>query len=462
MRHRLPMRYDQSAIRWALAAAMLLLAFAGLMTYQTFRSHLRSSELTQHTIVVLDRVRHLLAELVDTETGERGFLLTGNDAYLQPLDTARPEIPRLLAELRALSADNPRQLSRLDAIEKRADEQFTLMARFVALRRAYGNVTAMPVGQLDSGKANMDEIRVFVASMEREEEDLFAARATAQARGERKAILFILLGYTSAIGLLLAAGIVTSREMRARVQSEAKLADSVRELIASNRELEQFAYVASHDLQEPLRMVANYCQLLKRRYHSRLDADADEFIGFAVDGARRMQVLIDDLLAYSRVGTRREKFTPVAMEAVLQDVLKNLEAAVTESAAAITNDPLPIVTADFSQLVQLLQNLIGNALKFRGEKSPSVHISAVPRGDDWLFGVRDHGIGIAPEYRGQIFLIFQRLHSKEEYPGTGIGLAISKKIVERHGGTIWVESTEGGGSTFYFTLPRNRSPFPPA
>jgi signal transduction histidine kinase len=455
------MRSDQRAIRWALAGALLLLAFVGLTTYRTFRAHIGALTLIRHTFVVTDRLRRLLADMIDTETGMRGFLLTGNSAFLRPYDLAQPEVPRLISELTTLTADSPRHRSRMDLLQKKTVEEFSILEQLITLGRERGGVTAMPVGLLDSGKETMDEIRALVAAMEFEEEDLFVTRDEAQRRSERQAILFIVIGNTSAIGLLLAAGFVTSREIRARAQSEEKLAESVRELIASNRELEQFAYVASHDLQEPLRMVANYCQLLKRRYQSRLDADADEFIGFAVDGAQRMQGLIDDLLTYSRVGTRREAFAPVAVEAVLQDVLKNLAAAMAESAAVVTHDPMPIVTADASQLVQLFQNLIGNAIKFRGEKSPAVHVSVAPRGDDWLFGVRDYGIGIAPEYRSQVFLIFQRLHSKEEYPGTGIGLAISKKIVERHGGTIWVDSTEGGGSTFYFTLPQNRAPFPP-
>jgi signal transduction histidine kinase len=449
------MRYDLRAIRWAFSAALLLLFVAGLITYQTFRAHSRAADLTQHTFVVLENTRHMLADLIDTETGERGFLLTGDDSYLQPFELARPEIPRLIADLRRLTSDNPHQLSRLDTIERKEAEHFAFMDRLVALRRQYGNTTITPVGLLASQKTVMDGIRGEVAAMEREENDLLAARNEAQARSEQQAILFIILGNTSALGLLAAAAYVTSREMRSRARSEAKLADSVRELSASNRELEQFAYVASHDLQEPLRMVANYCQLLKRRYQSRLDGDADEFIGFAVDGAQRMQVLIDDLLAYSRVGTRKGALVSVSLDSVLRDVLKNLESALSDSGAVVTHDPLPTVTADPSQLVQLLQNLVGNAIKFRRGENPIVHISVAHRGDDWLFGVRDNGIGIAPEYRSQVFLIFQRLHSKEEYPGTGIGLAISKKIVERHGGTIWVEATEGGGSTFYFTLPRN-------
>ncbi|MBI2953368.1 MAG: PAS domain S-box protein [Chloroflexi bacterium] len=234
---------------------------------------------------------------------------------------------------------------------------------------------------------------------------------------------------------------------------EAKLEQTVAELERSNAELERFAYVASHDLQEPLRMVASYVQLLARRYKGKLDDDADDFIGFAVDGATRMKGLINDLLAYSRIGTRGKPFEPTNCGVVLDQVLANLKLAIEESDAVITHEPLPVVLADTSQIAQLLQNLIGNALKFRGDRPAEVHVRAERRNGDWLLSVRDRGIGIAPEFYERIFLVFQRLHNRDEYPGTGIGLAICKKIIERHGGCIWVESEPDKGSVFYFTIP---------
>ncbi len=264
----------------------------------------------------------------------------------------------------------------------------------------------------------------------------------------------ITLGPLNTDGGLVVMSIV--RDVTERKQAEAALARYAQDLARSNAELEQFAYVASHDLQEPLRAVTGMVQLLRQRYQGQLDARADEFITHAVDGATRMQALISDLLTYSRVGTRGKPFAPTGCSAILEDALANLAVALRESGATVTHDTLPVVTADATQMTQLFQNLIGNALKFRGEHPPEVHVGAEQREGEWQFSVRDNGIGIEPQYLERIFGVFQRLHTRREYPGTGIGLAICKKIVERHGGRIWIESEPGQGSTFYFTLPDRR------
>lgn len=237
-----------------------------------------------------------------------------------------------------------------------------------------------------------------------------------------------------------------------RKHQETELANKTRELAQSNAELQQFAYVASHDLQEPLRMVSSYTQLLGKRYRGKLDQDADEFIGYAVDGATRMQRLIRDLLEYSRVGAERQSFEETDCELVFQQAMQNLSASVLERHAEVTHDPLPIVRASPTHLTQIFQNLIGNALKFQGDAPPKIHVGAKALPDGWEFSVRDNGVGMPGDQLDRIFAIFQRLHGQSEYPGTGIGLAICKRIVGKYGGQIWVESEPGQGSTFYFTL----------
>jgi PAS domain S-box-containing protein len=250
-------------------------------------------------------------------------------------------------------------------------------------------------------------------------------------------------------GILVTAAV---RDITTRRKAEMDLLMKVEELNRSNEELDQFASIASHDLQEPLRMVASYTQLLARRYKGKLDSDADEFIDFAVDGATRMQRLIQDLMAYSRIGTTGQELLSTSSEVALQRALMNLRGAIEDSDACVTSDPLPSVLADETQLVQLFQNLVGNAIKYQGAGLAKVHISAARNGNDkWIFSVKDNGLGIDEQYFEKIFGMFQRLHRKE-FAGTGIGLAICKKIVERHGGKIFVESQPGNGSTFRFAL----------
>jgi PAS domain S-box-containing protein len=249
-----------------------------------------------------------------------------------------------------------------------------------------------------------------------------------------------------------------TRDITERKRSEERLAKTAKDLKRSNDQLEQFAYAASHDLQEPLRMVASYTQLLARRYQGRLDSDADEFIAYAVDGCNRMQALIRDLLAYSRSGAESTSLREISGEDALNESLANLRVSIEESGAIVTHDLLPIMKTGKTQLVQVLQNLVGNAIKYRGDAVPLVHVSAAKDGGkDWIFSVRDNGMGIAPQYFERIFIIFQRLHGREEFNGTGIGLAICKKIVEQSGGRIWVESQLEKGSTFHFSLPEGDS-----
>lgn len=243
-----------------------------------------------------------------------------------------------------------------------------------------------------------------------------------------------------------------ARAIALHKQAEEELTRYSRQLKRSNEELQHFAYVASHDLQEPLRMISSYLQLIEKRYKGRLDTDVDEFINYAVDGANRLQTMINALLEYSRVDTRGRPFEPVSCEVILERAISNLEVAIRENKATITHTSLPTVMADGTQLLQVFQNLMANAIKFRDNDLPCIHISANREQNEWVFSVRDNGIGIEAEYKKQLFNIFKRLHGRE-YPGVGLGLSICKKIINRHGGRIWLESEPGKGSTFYFTIP---------
>ncbi|HEX3719822.1 MAG TPA: CHASE3 domain-containing protein [Verrucomicrobiae bacterium] len=448
--------FKQRPVNILLGVALGIVLLIFVSSYSTFRSYFRASDLREQSLLTLDVIQNLLLQLTDAETGQRGYLLTGKDSYLEPLQTSVSKIPSLLSRLRALRAVAHPDLKAMDRLQEliklKADElEYTLAAR-----RSQGEAAALIIVNTDKGKKTMDEVRRLCGEMTYQENTLLRAREASLVAGTRRSVAVLMAGTILTLILVAGSGWLTSQAMRKRMESEARLIDSVKLLNASNRELEQFAYVASHDLQEPLRMVSNYCQLLGRRYKGRLDSDANEFIEFAVSGAQRMQKLIDDLLAYSRVGSRAAKPVRTSVDVCFRDVLKNLEALITETGAVVTHDPLPEVDVDPNQLVQLLQNLIANGIKFSGKNTPpKIHVSVENKETEWLFGVRDQGIGIAPEYFDRIFVIFQRLHSKHEYPGTGIGLAICKKIVDAYGGTIRVESTPGQGSTFYFTLPRN-------
>ncbi len=264
---------------------------------------------------------------------------------------------------------------------------------------------------------------------------------------------YVLKGSLARLSVAIRRALQEKRERDQRQQAERNLARKVEELARSNGELEQFAHVASHDLQEPLRMVAAYTQLLGDRYRGKLDGDADKYIGYAVEGAVRMQTLILDLLAFSQAGHNQQSPGPVECNAAFDAAMHNLRRAIEETGAVVTRDNLPALTADSTQLGQLFQNLIGNAIKFRGTEVPAVRISAAKQNDEWRFSVSDNGIGILPQYKDKIFVIFQRLHTREQYSGNGVGLAICRRIVDHYGGRIWVESEPGRGSTFYFTLP---------
>jgi signal transduction histidine kinase len=452
-------------------AALVILVLVGVLS---FRRMVRNSEdrvWVTHTHLVREKLDMVLDNLQDAETGERGYVVTGEEIYLDPYKDALEHVAQNMMELRELTADDPTQQLALGRLGPLIEVKLSEFQNRNEIRQQFGLVAAAKDLREGPGKLHMDQVRAQIAEMKLRENVLLKQRSEEADASSRATRIVIVTGNVLAVAFLCLAGLVVWQEMERRRRADeevrqlnmdlegrvtartAELAEHARDLSRSNAELQQFAYVASHDLQEPLRMVASFTQLLAKRYNDKLDDDAREFINYAVDGATRMQTLISDLLTFSRVGTQGKPLAPTDSEALFDRVLENLKLAIEESGAVISHDPLPVVLADSQQLGQLFQNLLTNSMKFRGEEPPRLHISAEKNGSDWKISVRDNGIGIPQEHAGRIFTIFQRLHTKAEYPGTGIGLAICKKIVERHGGRIWVEPSPGGGSTFCFTIP---------
>jgi signal transduction histidine kinase len=486
------------ASQW-FALAVGALVFVGVVG--TVASVIALDRLSSARVALADRLdpasiqaETLLAAMVDQETGVRGYALSGDARYLEPYRSGRPATAAALARLQALDVPEIRGDVRAVAAAARAWEtQYAQPA--IAQVRSDPAAARRP----DAILAGKDRFDAFRASVRRLEGRLRPLRAAARQRlddGARTTLLWV-LGTGILILLSVAAAALTLRRvivlplgrlaanvrrvaggdfehrvhgsgarevvelgedvgaMRRRIVAElGALQAAQADLQRSNTELEQFAYVASHDLQEPLRKVASFCQLLQQRYGGRLDERADQYIGFAVDGAQRMQALINDLLAFSRVGRMERPHAPVDCNALLARARDDLSTAIEASGAAVEAGPLPTVEGDASLLRLVFQNLIGNAIKFRGDAPPRVRVDAERDDGQWRFSVADNGIGIDPEYAERIFVIFQRLHPRSSYEGTGIGLAMCRKIVEYHGGRMWLDTDNGaGGSRFCFTLP---------
>jgi len=446
--------------------------------------------------------------LTDQETGFRGYALTGDEVLLDPYRGGFRSQEQVLRRMRGIDRRRPDVQDRLRGVtDAAASWRASVVQPGFAIIADGGRLSTADVLR---GKAAFDRVRAAVGSYQQ----LILIRRNASVRELRRvnAALLGVFGGSVALLVVIAAlswlalrrwvtdplgrlGVEVERveagelshqvamsegpleirvlagqvdRMRMHILEEYAVALEARaeavtaqqqveaqaeDLRRSNAELEQFAYVASHDLQEPLRKVASFCQLLERRYKGQLDERADQYIEFAVDGAKRMQRLISDLLAFSRVGRLTDEFVPVDLEDTFAQALHQLAALIEEAGALVDADPLPTVSGDPTLLVQLLQNLIGNGVKFRGEQPPRVHLAVTQVGSDWEFRCSDNGIGIEPQYADKIFVIFQRLHGRDAYDGTGIGLAVCKKIVEFHGGRIWLDPTVPGGTTFRWTIP---------
>jgi signal transduction histidine kinase len=497
------------AVSSAIAAGCLLLGVVVLvvaLTRVTAATSAQADRLDPAEAAILD----LGIALLDQQTAVRGYALTADRDVLAQYEDGVETQTDAGNQLRSLLTDDSAVLADLDDLERLAQQWRTDFAEpAISLVALEGAGSVAPATFSDSGR-EFDEVR---AALERLESDLAVAREQSRADLRSASRLLIAMFVTGsillAIGLIvlwallrrwvtgplnqlgaevrrvvggdlehridvsgpaeitsLAAdvesmrrGVVLELEVAVRAREELReasglLADQAQELQRSNRDLEQFAYVASHDLQEPLRKVTSFCQLLQKRYAGKLDDRADQYIEFAVDGAKRMQRLINDLLAFSRVGRTTGDFVDVPLDDALTEAVNRLSGAIEDASAQVSADPLPVVRGDPSLLTQVFQNLIGNAVKFRGTQPPRIHIAVRQDEDLWEFACTDNGIGIAPEYADKVFVIFQRLHPREEYSGTGIGLALVKKILEFHDGHIWLDtSASGPGTTLRFTLP---------
>ncbi|MEV7971210.1 ATP-binding protein [Sphaerisporangium sp. NPDC088356] len=488
---------------------LLLTVSAGLGTWALHRTTLASDELTERITPALLASERLRSALLDQEAGVHGYVLSGRPEFLTGFEQGITQEQAAVDSLRRSIAGSP-LLADLDEIERRAESWRTGYARPVADAVRTQGPGAVGPGQVEDGKASFDRIRAGISD---QAANLSRARAAAAVDLDVACLwrnmvfaailaMFVLtllfvalllryavlrpldrLGAASrrvadgdfdhtidirgpsditmlaadvdAIRRRISAELAISRDAQQRLQAQTDLlSEQTDELRRSNAELEQFAYVASHDLQEPVRKVTVFCQLLQNRYAAQLDERAIEYISFAVDGAKRMQSLIAELLALSRVGRGQSERVPVPLDQPLDRALANLETLTEESGAVVVRPELPEVLGDPTLLTMLWQNLIGNAVKFRStDRAPEVRISVARAGDLWELSVGDNGIGVEPRFAEKIFVIFQRLHNRQDYEGTGIGLALCKKIVEYHGGQIHLDTERGEGTRFVFTLP---------
>ncbi len=522
---------------------LVLLVLVGVYAFRQIDTLVDHASWVEHTHEVIALINEIHAHIVHAETGQRGYLLTGDEQYLTYFTYESHTINDDFYELYQFTVNVPQMQILTDSLFNLTEQKLAELNETIVLRRDSGFAAALDIVLTHAGRDITEDIHAVFNEMISIENELLLQRKLTEVEGidDVKRTIFIISLFAVAVTLmvilmmifrfvlpinrltsmaseiaegdlsvrskikstdeigilsqainrmtdsLVEANVVLEQEIDDRKADQAQLRiayiemkksrlamlsisedlslevierkrlqeirdNLIADLKRSNRDLEQFAYVASHDLQEPLRMVSSFTQLLAERYRDQLDEEAGEFIEFAVDGANRMQKQIRDLLEYSRIGSRGNPIEPVDSHSALGEVISDLSRLINENCALISNDDLPFVMADRSQLITLFQNLIGNSIKFHGEESPRVHISAEKDDLDIQFSVRDNGIGIDKEYFDRIFTIFQRLHTKADYPGTGIGLAICERIVTRHGGRIWVESESGKGSVFHFTL----------
>jgi len=442
--------------RWAplaFGSAVVILLAVGAVAYRGLDAFGLSVRWIAHTHEVLENVRLLGDDMSKSQYADEHYAVTGDAAAL---DVSRADLTLAdgyAAAIGAMTVDNPAQQRVMPDMAVSLAQRRQRIDQLRQVRIAQGGVAAAAMLENTANLSLNARATTTILQLRNEEWRLLVLRNDGAARIASQTKTVLVIGFALALIIAAAAGWFAQRSAARRRLAEAVIEQCNVELSRSNDDLGKFAYVASHDLQEPLRMVTSFLGLLSQRYRGKLDAEADEYIAFAVDGAARMRALIQDLLAYSMVGAEGAVLANTSSEAALDRAVVNLRGAIETSGALVTRGPLPEVLADPSQLTQLFQNLVGNAIKYQNPGVPVIDVTAV-RGADkkWLFAVKDNGLGIEPQYFEKIFGMFQRLHGRGEFTGTGIGLAICKKIVERHGGSISVESQAGAGSTFRFAL----------
>jgi signal transduction histidine kinase len=462
---------SQKTIRGLVAIAALFLIAIGAMGLVSYRL-IDVNRWTIHTHSIIEGVKDSLSALQDVETGERGYIVTGQKNFLEPYEWGRQATMRDLAQIASMTRDNPAQQENIRKARELAQARMDWSAE--TIEKAVIKPAPATIPMMAKGKQIMDEYRHQVALIMQNEKDLLTRRT--EDLKEAQALLVVVTVILSVVGVVLLGWIyrITSSaieeekkrvlqldrlntgladEIEQRKQTELALKEATAKLSSSNTDLQQFAYVASHDLQEPLRAVSGFLTLLASKHKETLDEESASWINHAVEGSLRMRALINDLLAYARVESKGKALIDTDCNESLTIAKKDLSVLLGETDAQLNVADLPHVMGEKGQLAQVFQNLIGNAIKFRSSEHPVIDIGVVKQSGNWLFTIKDNGLGFDQEHAERIFVIFQRLQGREEHKGTGIGLALCKKIIERHGGTIWAQSEKGKGSTFSFTIP---------
>jgi len=446
---------------------VLLLASMGFLAYRlTDLDHW-----TIHTHEVIEELKDTLSALQDVETANRGFLIAKDRKFLKPYEEGAREAFRHIDNVARLTADNPVQQKQIPLLRTLAKQKIDFAKATIDEPDPSKSFALVASGR---GMDIMNQFRAVLRQMTKEEFSLLEVRARDLAGAQQALWVAVGLLTVSGFGILSWVFTITrtaiederqrvailnemnsklTDEVEQRKRTEKSLKDTTIKLTSSNADLQRFAYVASHDLQEPLRAVAGFVTLIKNKHQGQLDDESEAWINHAVEGSQRMRSLINDLLSYARVESRGKALSEVDVNKAFGQAKKDLSVAISESNVDLSSGELPHVMGDESQLTQVFQNLIGNAIKFKSYEKPMVRVDAIKQNGEWLFSVKDNGIGFEQEHADRVFIIFQRLHGREEYKGTGIGLALCKKIVERHGGRIWAQSSPGEGSSFFFTIP---------